>query len=117
MSNRMRMPLDQERMKLIGKRVFEYRRWETGEDGQRAQSETQAKTKKGVPLWEVTCVSLGEGPELVRVVVQAEEKPDFESGTPMQFKGLDAVVWNGKNGLGADYYANGIENVQAKKAA
>lgn len=118
--DRMRLPIDQGRLKLRAKRVFEYRRWETNDEGQRAQSQTQATTKKGVPLWEVVCVTMGEGPEVLRVVVKGGVKPELDQGSEVMFDGLDAVIWKGKNGIGADYYANEVmksENQEIQQAA
>lgn len=111
MTSRMRLPLDQERMQLVVKKIYEYRRWETSEDGSRKQSQEQAKNKKDVPMWEIICVSLGRGPDRVKVIVSAETKPDIEAGAPVLFEDFDAVVWQGKSGLGADFYANGVKAV------
>ena len=109
MTSRMRLPLDQERMQLVVKKVYEYRRWEKSEDGTRKQSETQSTNKDGVPMWEIVCVSLGNGPDRVKVVLSSKEAPKVEQGSPVRFEGFDAVVWHVKSGLGADFYANGIK--------
>ena len=99
-------PVDGKRMPMMVMQVFEYRGWENTDNG-RQKSETQSKTKDGVPIWELVCgATFGRKSDMIRVRMPAAASPELV-GQSVDFVNLRMRQFARKNGdIGNDFFAD-----------